>query len=618
MDTAAPVLSASECVPSAASSTKIRIRPTLWNTPPVVIAAGCLIVLQLVVRWWIADSGYFYWDDLILVGRAARYPLLSTDLVLYSHDGHFMPLAFAAAWAVTAVAPLAWAGPVVLLLVLQLGASVAVLRMLTVLLGARWTMLVPLIFYLFCPLTIPAFAWWAAALNALPLQFALAWMVGDAVLLVQDGRRRYVVSGTVVLAVALLFFEKSVIVPFVAFAVAVLVRYVDGHGSALREVARRAAPLWTGSGLVLVCWLVGYLAVIGDPAVHTSTHELRELLPTAASQGIVPTLFGGPWIWERWLPSTPWADPPGWAGTPAWLALAALVVLSIGARRRAGPVWLMAATYVLIAQLPVALARGGPNTAGELMQSLRYFADMAVVSAAAGALILRARPRARPSLGRMHATLPGPRLAAVVMAVFLVSSLWSTYTFVRSWRVSPTRTYLTNVKSSLTTWDGAPLLEQEVPWNVLSPLTYPQNKTSRVLSALAPGAFADSTPHLRMITDTGEIVEAAVWWNRSIRPGPEPDCGYRIQGDAPVRLLLDGPMFDHEWTAQLNYLVNRDGLITVGLENGDAVDAPVRRGLNTVFVRVRGTGSSLRIASRTPGLDLCVGVGPVGVASYDN
>ncbi|MEU7764299.1 hypothetical protein AB0B25_04155 [Nocardia sp. NPDC049190] len=619
MDTAAPALSASECVPPAASSTKIRIRPTMGNAPPVVVAAGFLLVLQLVARWWIADSGYFYWDDLILVGRAARYPLLSTDLLLYSHDGHFMPLAFAAAWAVTEVAPLAWAGPVVVLLVLQLGASVAVLRMVTVLLGARWMILVPLIFYLFCPLTIPAFAWWAAALNALPLQFALAWMIGDAVLLVQSGRRRYAVSGIVVLAVALLFFEKSVIVPFVAFAVAVLTRYVDGRGSAIREVARRAAPLWAGSGLVLVCWLVGYLAVIGDPAMHTGAHEVRELLPTAATRGVLPTLLGGPWIWERWLPSTPWADPPGWAGTSAWLALAVLVVLSLGVRRRVGPVWLMVATYVLVAQLPVALARGGPNTAGELMQSLRYFADMAVVSAAAAALMVRARPRGRSSLGRMNAVIPGPRTAVAVLVVFLVSSLLSTYTFVRSWRDSPTRTYVTNFKSSLTAWDGAPLLEQEVPWNVLSPLTYPQNQTSRVLSPLvASGAFADSTPRLRMITDTGEIVEAVVWWNRSIVPGPEPDCGYRIQGDAPVRLLLDGPMIDHEWTAQLNYLVNRDGLITVGLENGEAVEAPVRQGLNTVFVRVRGSGSSLRIVSRTPGLDLCVGVGPVGVASYDN
>ncbi|WP_406230464.1 hypothetical protein [Nocardia sp. NBC_01009] len=618
MDTVAAAPPESEHGPRPASAAaKLRFSATLRDARPVVVVAGCLIMLQLLLRWWVVSRGYFYWDDLILVGRADRYPLWSTDLLLYNHDGHFMPLAFATAWVVTAVAPLAWAGPVVSLLILQLAASVAVLRMLIVLVGARWTILVPLLFYLFCPLTLPAFAWWAAALNALPLQFALAWVIGDAVLLVRSGRHRYAISAIVAFAVALLYFEKSAIVPFVAFAVAALAQYVDGRAATIRVVARRGAALWTGSGLVLACWFMGYLTVVDVSALHNSLDELRNLLPRATSLGIVPTLLGGPWIWERWLPSTPWADPPGWAVVSAWGTLGVVVVLSMLARLRVVPVWLTAAAYILVAQLPVALARSGPNTAAEIMQSLRYFADMAVVLAAVGALVLRARPR--PSRGRLRTLLPGPRAAGAVLVVFLVSSLWSTHTFVRSWRAGPTRTYVTNVKSALDELDNAPLLEQEVPWNVLNPLAYPQNLASRVLAPVAsPGTFAASTPHLRMITDTGEIVEAAVWWNRSIRPGPEANCGYRIHGTAPVELLLDGPMLEHEWTAQLNYLANRDGRITVAFEHGESVAAPVRKGLNAVFVRIVGGGSVVRIASRTTGLDLCIGSGPVGVASYDN
>ncbi|MFE9322847.1 hypothetical protein ACIHDR_22595 [Nocardia sp. NPDC052278] len=636
----------------------------------VLGAVAFLVVVQLVVRGWVAGSGFFYWDDLILVGRAGSYSLWSADLLLYNHDGHFMPLAFATAWVVTAVAPLTWAGPVVSLVVLQLAASGAVVRMLVVLMGVRWAILVPLGFYLFCPLSLPAYAWWAAALNALPLQFALAWVIGDAVRLVETGRRRYAVSGVVVLGVALLFFEKSVIVPFAAFAVAVLVRHVDGLGSALRVVARRGAALWGGSGVVIACWLAGYLTVVDVSAVHTSPAELRDLLPGATSLGIVPTLFGGPWSWERWLPSTPWADPPSWAVVAAWVALGALVLLSLRARLRVGPVWVTAAAYALVAQLPVALARSGPNTAAELMQSLRYFADIAVVLTAAGALILRAQPRdnaakllpdtrdrtarlmyretpsdsrdaARVPQGRVAVLLPvlggpaarwilrmggripifvpGSRVTAVLGVAFLVSCLWSTAAFVESWRVNPTKTYVTNVKAALAEGDGLPLLEQEVPWNVLNPTAYPQNLTSRVLAPLAkPTTFADSTPRLRMITDSGEIVEAAVWWNRSILPGPEDGCGYRIRGPQPSDIALDGPMLEHEWTVQLNYLANEDGRITVSFEHGEPVGAPVRKGLNTVYVRVVGSGSMLRISPRTPGLDVCLGVGPVGVASYDN
>ncbi|MFI6997855.1 hypothetical protein [Nocardia sp. NPDC050175] len=610
MDTAS--IAPSMAVPAARPGVAPLIRRGLGQVSPVLAAAGCLIVLQLVLRGWVAGSGYFYWDDLILVGRAGRYPLFSADLLLHDHDGHFMPLAFATAWVATKMAPLGWAVPAISLLLGQLAVSLSVLRMLRVLLGDRWALLIPLTFFLFSPVTLPAFAWWSAALNALPLQFALAWVIGDALLLVRGGRLRYAVSGIVVLAVALLFFEKSVIIPFVAFAVAVLAHYVDGRESAVRVVARHGVRLWVGSGLVLLCWLAGYLAVVGVGAVHNTPQGMRDWLPNATSLGVVPALVGGPWRWERWLPAAPWADPPGGAVLAAWIVLISIVALTICARRRVWPVWLLAAAYVLLMQLPVALVRGGPNTAAELMQSLRYFADLGVTLSVVGALILRASPRGKtPSLG--------PRTAIPVLALFVVSSLFSTCTFVRSWSPSPTKTYLANVKSAFDHWDGVPLLEQEVPWDVLNPLAYPQNLTSQVLAPITTqGAFAESTPHLRMITDTGTIVEAQVWWNRRILPGQDPNCGYRIQGADPTLIPLDGPMLDHEWTAQLNYLASSDGQLSVALEHGKSVKVPVRQGLDTVFVRIVGSGSALRIASRTAGLTVCLGSGPVGVASYDN
>ncbi|MCM6777036.1 hypothetical protein NDR87_24115 [Nocardia sp. CDC159] len=607
---------------------------------PVLLVVACLIAVQLGIRGWVAARGYFYWDDLILVGRAGAYPLLSTDLLGYDHDGHFMPLAFVTAWVVTALAPLAWAGPVVSMLLLQAAASVAVARMVVVLTGFRspWAVLGPLVFYLFCPLTIPAFAWWAAALNALPLQCALAWVIADAVLLVRTGRRRYAASGIVVSAVALLFFEKAAVVPFVAFGAAVLVRYADGRDRAIRTVARRGAPLWFGSAVVLMCWLATYLAVTEVAEERSDAAGVRALLHSATSLGIVPTLLGGPWNWARWLPSTPWAVPAPWAVALSWIALGTLVALTIRARRRMFAVWAAAALYILLAQIPVLLVRGGPNTAAELMQSLRYLADVAVVLTAVGALLLRAPGRTRadtpaPSPIRVHALpLLGPNAAApkrirpripsslvplALSIAFVASSLWSTTTFVRSWSISPTRTYLGNAVAAVRA-GGTPLLDQEVPWDVLSPLTYPQNLASRVLSAAAPpGTFADATPRLRMFTDTGRLTDAQVWWNRAILPGPVPGCDHRITTEQPVDLPLDGPLIDHDWTAQLNYLAGRDGRITVALEHGGTVVAPVSAGLHTVYVRLVGNGSVLRIGSHTPGLDLCVGVGPVGVASYD-
>ncbi|WP_181063100.1 hypothetical protein [Nocardia nova] len=674
---------------------------------PVILVAVLLILAQLGLRGWVAGRGYFYWDDLILVGRADRYPLWSADLLLYDHDGHFMPLAFATAWVVTRIAPLRWDGPVVTMVLLQLAASVAVLRMLLVLVprraGAiRWAVLIPMIGYLFCPLTLPAFAWWAASLNALPLQFALAWVIADAVLLVRTGRGRYAISGLLVLIVGLLFFEKAVVVPFVALAVAVLERYIAGartvdaesdpgecpsspqpggpadsgeagrsdgvahtdeaeptgdHAepsawAAVSDVVRAGAALWAGSALILAGWGAAYLTVADHIAADTSLAGARRLLHSATSLGIVPTLLGGPWVWARWLPSTPWATPPGWTVVPAWLIVAAVVLVTLRLRRRVLPVWVLVAGYVLAVQLPIVLIRGGPNTAAELMQSLRYLADVAVVLAAAIGLLLAARPRSagrarrvlepharaggRPEPAAAYttdaqpadatgsrdsatATSPRPvRVAVIVLtAAFVVSSVCTTVAFARSWEISPTRTYLTNARAALADRHGAPLLDQEVPWGVLTPMTYPQNLIAQVLGPIAgPEAFGVATPQLRMLTDDGTLVDASVWWNRRILAGPEPGCGYRIDGAEPVALWLDGPMLDHGWTAQINYFANRDGRITVGLEHGDVVVAPVRAGVHTVFVHLVGGGEIVRIGSRTPGLDMCVGVGPVGVAAF--
>ncbi|MBO0855362.1 MAG: hypothetical protein J2P18_16545 [Nocardia sp.] len=606
---------------------------------PVLVIALVLVAAQLVLRGWVATRGYFYWDDLRLVGLAHEFPPWSPELLLHDHDGHFMPLAFVTAWVVTAPAPLRWAGPVLTMLVLQGAAALAVVRMLRVLVpprnrtGARrWVLLVPLIVYLFGPLTLPAFAWWSAALNALPLQFALAWVIADAVLLIRTGRGRYVISGVVVLVLGLLFFEKAVVVPFVAFAVATLERYVSGTPRA-GEAADGPAPepglracagsvlcaggrLWLGSVLVLAGWGVVYALVVGHTGLDISLVGARRLLHSATSLGVVPTMFGGPWVWERWLPSTPWAAPPHWVVGACWAGLAVLAVVSSWLRRRVLPLWLLLAGYVLAVQVPVILIRGGPNTAAELMQSLRYLADIAVVIVAAAALLLRACPRTERVAG-LESRRWVRVLALVATVAFLVSSLYTTVGFTRSWQLSPTRTYFTNVRAAWANWDGTPLLEQEVPWMVLTPMVHPGNLISSVLAPIAPpGAFATSTPRLRMITDDGRIVDASVWWNRRILAGPEPGCGYRIDGARVVALWLDGPMLAHGWTAQLNYFADRDGRITVSMEHGDAVTVPVRGGANTVFVHLVGSGQVLRIGSHTPGLNLCVGVGPVGVAAF--
>ena len=142
-----------------------------------------------------------------------------------------MPGAFLVAGAIIRLAPLNWTGPAISLVVLQLLASLALLRALYVILGWRPVLLIPLTFALFTPLAVPGFAWWAAALNSLPMLAALAWVCADAILLVRTGNQRYAVTGVLVYFGGLLFFEKAAVIPFVAFAVAALLCHVHGDRS---------------------------------------------------------------------------------------------------------------------------------------------------------------------------------------------------------------------------------------------------------------------------------------------------------------------------------------------------------------------------------------------------
>jgi hypothetical protein len=267
--------------------------------PPVAVAAVLLIAVQLVVRAVLAFGGYFYWDDLILVGRAGTQNLLSPTYLFDDHDGHVMPGAFLVAGVITRLAPLVWIWPAVSLMVLQLLVSLAVLRALYVILGWRWMLLIPLCFALFTPLGIPGFAWWAAALNSLPMLAAMAWVCADAILLVRTGNRRYAITGVVVYLGGLLFFEKSAVIPFVAFAVVALLYHVQGGGAAVRTAWRRGARLWVPTLTVTAVWVAVYLFVVDHRRWSSDLVMTWDLLRRSVTHGIVPGVVGGPWQWQR-------------------------------------------------------------------------------------------------------------------------------------------------------------------------------------------------------------------------------------------------------------------------------------------------------------------------------
>lgn len=574
--------------------------------------AVALIAVQLLIRSVLAFGGDFYWDDLILVGRAGTQSLLSAQYLFDDHDGHVMPGAFLVAGVITRLAPLEWVGPAISLVVLQLLASAALLRALYVILGWRPVLLIPLTFALFTPLTVPGFAWWAAGLNSLPMLAALAWVCADAILLIRTGNRRYAVTGILVYVGGLLFFEKSAVIPFVAFAVTALLAWVTG--ASVAQVWRRGFRLWIGLLAVTAAWIGVYLVVVDQQRWSLDLGMTWDLLWRSVTHGIVPGLAGGPWDWQRWAPASPWATPSATVMALGWLVLAAVVAVSLARKQRIGPVWLTAVGYAVACQVPIYLMRSSQFTALELAQTLRYLPDLVVVLALLSAVAFCAPNRA--SSRRLDASPGRSVIVIVVAAAFVGSSLFSTVTFLRVWQDSPVPAYLDNARTGLASVDplSAPLLDQEVDPMIMQRVAAPENLASHMFALLPDRPeFSSTTTELRILDSTGRLRDALVTWVRTIVPGPAPNCGHLVQTeDSEVVMPLDGPLLPADWTAEINYLANSEGSLTMSLTEGLPVKVPVHPGLNRVFVRLSGAGDAIRVSANTAALSVCVASGPVG------
>jgi hypothetical protein len=590
--------------PASAPGAGGRRVPSWWLSA----VAGVLIVGQLVVRAWTAAGGSFYQDDLRLIGRAATFPLFSTDLLLHPHDGHFMPAGFFLAGLVTQWFPLQWWACVASVVLLQALASLAVLRLLRVLLGSRPVILLPLILYLFSPLTLPSFVWWANALNAVPLQAGLAWVTAEAVLLVRTGRLRYAASGSAGFVLALLFFEKSLVIPWFALAVAWLVGWVDGESAALRTALRRGRPLWWSAVVVSAVWAWAYLALSTPPAtpVGRTAATAAEIMARGLTHAALPTLLGGPWSWGRVIPGMPWTDPPAGLVVGGVGLLLFAFGWSLRNRRRTGLVWLLVVGYLATCLVAMVVGRVGADTPLVLPQTLRYIADTSVAVVVGIALVVRAQPRDRrpPAL----LTPPGRRVAvAGAVALFLIGSAYSTVAFARLWAGYPTAGYLATVRSSLANAGPAPLFDQPAPELVIGRLAHPENLASHVLAALPDRPpFGTWTPDLRMIDESGRLVPARVSLIQTLRPGPGGTCGYHVTTGDVLQAPFEAGLLDYEWTMQLDLYANRDGTLQVSLSTGRAVIIPVHRGLDRVYLRLIGGGADLRLSTTTTDISVCV------------
>ncbi|MGY1745542.1 hypothetical protein [Blastococcus sp. SYSU D00695] len=577
-------------------------------------AALLLVAASVLVRAWLVAGRGLFSDDLKILHRADTSPLLSPAYLFQDYDGQFMPGSLLVAGVVERLGRLDWWPAATTIVVLQVLASLALLRLLRLLVGDRPLLLVPLAFGLFTPLTLGSVTWWAAALNSLPLQIGLATFLAEAVQAARTGGRRHALRGAATLAGTLLFYLKAVLLPGLGVAVAALVLLRDGERTPLATTWRRGRPLWLGSLAVTAVWAVAYLVTRSHAPVAGG--GLGDLAVTVLTgwQALLTAAVGGPFGWVGGAPQTPYARIPWWSVVAGALVVVAACVTTCRRSRGAGLVWALVAAEVTVGLVLAAAGRGALGLGHLLPLAARYYAVEAVLLPVAGALLATL-----PVTGRApaHAAI-GPARRPVVAtaaatAAFVVVALLSTLQHARAWQTDRTGAYLAAARESLAAAGDTPVLDQRLPGDVLWPLLYPDNLLSHALSPLEDlPPVADWTPDLRMLDDDGHLRPAGVVAGPRVTPGPVPGCGWPVRTGTAVPLAT--PLFDWEWTAEVTYVADRDGELTVALPSGEPVRVEVTAGRHTVWVRLSGDGRALRVTPQTPGLQLCVAAGRVGDA----
>jgi hypothetical protein len=596
-----------------------------WDRATIKRIALGLLALQAVWRAWIAFQGYFTGDDFVFTYHAATASF-DLDYLLREHLGHLMPGAFALVWLLNAISPLNYPLVVLVDLLLQGAAGWCMYKLLILLFGHRKAVLLPLAFFLFTPLTLDAFLWWAAALNHLPLQLGLVFAVYAHVKYLREARFRWLLAAFGSLLLTLSFFEKAVLIP-PYLLVLTLLYFCEGPArSRLLGTVRDHWKLWLGYGVICGAYVALYISRVtfafdSSPDLPTTAQLAGRVVGTT----FVPGFFGGPW---EWLPiglSGGAAAPPEWAKWLSWELLIVLFVGTVLVRRGALRAWALLGAY-LAADVAL-LAAGRLSWIGPVIgQSYRYVADAAAPATITLALVAlpllgehspltRVGEAARDAL-RRRTWLPVLG-GALVANAFLLSATYTTQTYSELWQDNAARGYVETARHALAEAPtGTVLLDEPVPENVLHVLFTPNNGTSHVFAPLKDRPpFGRSTDHLWVFDAQGNLVPGVVGGVGS-EAGPLANCGYAVTDTGTTLIPLDRAVFAWPWTVHVAYLAGARTPATVRLGDAEAT-VVLKKGLNDLYLPLTGKGSYLQIGGLDEGAGVCIDRVTVGLTGPD-
>ena len=580
------------------------------RTNPVGLAAVVLIAAQLCWKAYLLSRFYFRQDDFLLLDRAlSPYGLRLNYLFTFS-GGHLRPGGLVVFWLVTRLSPYDWLLASIVTIAALAAAGILMLRLLLVLLGSRPAILIPLIIFLFTPLTLPGLSFWTTVTDWLPLQLTMLAAACSHVRYVRSGRAGHVVGAAVWLGAGLLFDVQGALVPVLLFALTSAYLVSGRWPAAAWRALVRFRRAWTIYGVLTAAYLVLFLIKLqtsGQQPVRPKT--VSSVLSLAADMlrvGFVQSAVGGPW---RWF--VPGGDYGFAAETPVltqltWVLAALIVVASLWFRRHALRSWLILGGWLLLADFgPVAISRLTELPASLLGASTYYLADAApVLAVCVGLAFWPVIGEQVPYRVRRPRSMPLAASAFAVTGVFLVGSIYSGITYLSSTSSARTRSYIDTARSALSdARPGTVILSSPTPWYVMDAgFRGSVTQTSQVLGPLAPQRtrirFVTTVPkgavtNLMMFDRWGRLRPALEAGASSVRLGRSKAC-WPVRS-ATTRIPLSAGVFRYNWYIQVSYSGPET---TLQLELGRAVrDVVLPADQRNVYIPVTGGGSFVLVRS---------------------
>ncbi|QBX55614.1 hypothetical protein EXE58_09215 [Nocardioides seonyuensis] len=466
-----------------------------WAGVAAVFIVQALTVAALTKR------SYFFAEDFRFLAELHDGPI-DADLLGYNVFGHFVPGLALGNHLFSQAFGTSWTAASVVILLFQLGGSIAFLRLLLALHGPEWWVPWATAAFSLSVVMLNNAVWWAATWTMGATTVCAVSAFGCAQRYFNTRRRRHLLSLAVMAALSFSFFEKSVVL---CVYVGLFVLFVGGMSERETWAQRfRTAlsvwPVWVVLAVVASIDLAIYQlgpyseSRSAPPGASLTAEYMLRALP----EGSFTSVFG------IVLPSV---DPPG----PSWLVplvTSTILLLLIGwtsrRSRLAGRAWLWFLVCALVSHGFVALGRLSVLGVEQTAHMLRYQVDTNYLLLVTLTIALSAAVRtlAEDTRARLH----GARAKIAAGLVLVLLPGWAASVRAIS-EDSPGRD--ADVYFSALRADGTPpkpFLDVPVPDWVVPANQYPWNMPSRIFEQIDPGAETTVDPRgARAIAIDGKV-----------------------------------------------------------------------------------------------------------------